>query len=41
MAQQTIAAFLASLRREMRLGRVIPQTEHHLRREFSARMGSR
>jgi hypothetical protein len=35
MARQTISAFVASLKQEMRLGRVTPQTEHHLRREFS------
>jgi hypothetical protein len=35
MAHQTISAFVASLKYEMRLGRVTPQTEHHLRREFS------
>jgi hypothetical protein len=35
MARQTIAAFVASLKEEMRVGRVTSQTEHHLRREFS------
>jgi hypothetical protein len=35
MARQTIGAFVASLKHEMSLGRVTPQTEHHLRREFS------
>jgi hypothetical protein len=35
MARQTISAFVASMKQEMRLSRVTPQTEHHLRREFS------
>jgi hypothetical protein len=35
MAHQTISTFVASLKHEMRLGRVTPQTEHHLRRELS------
>ena len=35
MVQQTISAFVASLKQELRLVRVTPQTEHHLRREFS------
>jgi hypothetical protein len=35
MAHQTISAFVAAMKEEMRLGRVTAQTEHHLRREFS------
>lgn len=35
MTEETIRAFVASLKREMRVGQVTAQTEHHLRREFS------
>jgi hypothetical protein len=35
MAHETISAFVAALKHEMRLGRVTAQTEHHLRLEFS------
>ncbi len=36
MSQEIIRSFVAALQREMRVGRVTAQTEHHLRREFSA-----
>ena len=36
MAHETISSFVAALKHELRLGRVTVQTEHHLRREFSA-----
>lgn len=35
MTEETIRAFVASLKREMRVGHVTALTEHHLRREIS------
>jgi hypothetical protein len=35
MARQTISEFLASMKHEVRIGRLSASTEHHLRREFS------
>ena len=35
MSQETIGAFVAALKRELRIGHVAPESEHHLRREFA------
>ncbi len=36
MSRQTLSSFIASLKEEIRVGRVSAQTEHHLRREFTS-----
>ena len=35
MTEQSVSAFVAAVKEQMRLGNVTANTEHHLRREFS------
>jgi hypothetical protein len=35
MARRNVAAFVTGMKRAMRVGHIAPETEHHLRYEFS------